>query len=71
MLKKVMTLSDNSHDATTIGDEGAKWTGETWTKAQLMEYAKTEGRCTLVLGGYAVDVTDYLDEHVRPSAKPY
>ncbi|KAL7285077.1 hypothetical protein ACG7TL_000169 [Trametes sanguinea] len=44
------------------GGEG-EWEGPAWTMEQLMEYAGAEGRCILLLEGYAVDATEYLTEH--------
>ena len=69
MLKKQKQVSHEegttSSVATDRAEDSGKWTGEIWTKEYLAEYAVAEGRCMLILGGYAVDATEYIDEHVR------
>ncbi|KAH9932048.1 uncharacterized protein BXZ73DRAFT_89995 [Epithele typhae] len=46
------------------GSSENRWTGDIWTKAELNEFVKANAqRCILHLGGYAVDVTDYVEEH--------
>lgn len=45
---------------------GDLWEGRVWTNGQLDEYIKARpGRCVVLIDGYAVDVTNYLGEHVR------
>ena len=38
----------------------------TWTEAELKAYTERNGACVLWIDGYAVDVTGYLEAHVRP-----
>ena len=38
----------------------------TWTEAELKAYAERNGACVLWIDGYAVDVTGYIEAHVRP-----
>lgn len=38
----------------------------TWTEAELKAYAERNGACVLLIDGYAVDVTGYIEAHVRP-----
>ena len=62
--------SAHSSDATTPTSsdyESDQWDGECWSRQQVIEYAQKNNRCMIVLGGYAVDVTRYLGEHVRLS----
>ncbi|KAM5535859.1 hypothetical protein V8D89_010477 [Ganoderma adspersum] len=40
-----------------------QWDGECWSPQQVIEYARKNNRCVIVLGGYVVDVTRYLGEH--------
>lgn len=41
------------------------WEGRVWTNGQLDEYIKARpGRCVVLIDGYAIDVTNYLGEHV-------
>lgn len=50
----------------------AAWSGEVWTRAQLAERAQgADARCLLFLGGYAVDATEYAEEHVRVLLRPW
>jgi stearoyl-CoA desaturase (Delta-9 desaturase) len=42
-----------------------EWVGPTWTEAELEEYVKESGACIILLDEYAVDVTGYIDVHVR------
>ncbi|KAI0334087.1 hypothetical protein GY45DRAFT_1296008 [Cubamyces sp. BRFM 1775] len=50
---------------TTSGsqEEHEDWQGPIWTVEQLTDYARGEGRCVLLLDGYAVNATEYLAEH--------
>jgi hypothetical protein len=42
-----------------------EWVGPTWTEAELEEYVKESSACVILLDEYAVDVTGYIDVHVR------
>jgi len=46
-------------------DEGSQQE-PTWTEAELKAYAERNGACVLLIDGYAVDVTGYIEAHVRP-----
>ncbi|KAF5312206.1 hypothetical protein D9619_002627 [Psilocybe cf. subviscida] len=43
-------------------DEDEMWDGDVYTLAEIQAMAK-EGRCMIVIDGFAVDVTSYLLEH--------
>ena len=57
--------SESSSTPASTDYESDQWDGEYWTQDQAIRYAKQQNRCVIVLGGYAVDVTRYLAEHVR------
>jgi len=42
----------------------------TWTEAELKAFAERNGACVLVIDGYAVDATGYIEAHVRPLSFP-
>ncbi|KAI0354610.1 hypothetical protein OH77DRAFT_1425672 [Trametes cingulata] len=71
MLRKEITPPHTETDdlGTTSGsgsgseEDSEEWEGPIWTGAQLAEQASAEGRCILLLDGYAVDATEYLTEH--------
>ncbi|KAI0756344.1 hypothetical protein C8Q80DRAFT_24607 [Daedaleopsis nitida] len=66
MLQKELAMMHaySSDSATDLEDQDDGWHGEVWTKEQLARYvAAAEGRCVLLLRGYAVDVTEYMTEH--------
>lgn len=55
---------------TTTTDADAPWHGDAWTPAQTRAYAaSTPTACLLVIGGFVVDVTAYLNEHVSSSCR--
>ena len=62
MLKKERAVLDGDTEPSCDSHE---WHGERWSRARLVEHAEAEGRCVLLLGGFAVDVSEYLQEHVR------
>lgn len=45
--------------------EKEEWTGPTWAETDLEAYVKGNGACVVLIDGYAVDVTEYVDAHVR------
>lgn len=65
MLQKETALVYASDSTTDLEVQDEVWSGETWTKELLAGFADAEGRCVLLLRGYAVDVTEYMTEHVR------
>ena len=65
MLHKEIALAYSTDSTTDLEEQDDGWSGETWTKERLAEYAGAKGRCVLLLRGYVVDVTDYMTEHVR------
>lgn len=56
--------SDATPSPASTDYESDQWDGQCWTRQQVIEYAQQHLRCVIVLGGYAVDVTRYLTEHV-------
>ena len=65
MLQKEIAMTYSTDSATDLEEQDDGWSGEIWTKEQLIRYAADEERCVLLLRGYAVDVTGYMKEHVR------
>ncbi|RDX51133.1 hypothetical protein OH76DRAFT_1455059 [Lentinus brumalis] len=63
MLQKEIALVYASDSTTDLEVQDEVWSGETWTKELLVGFADAEGRCVLLLRGYAVDVTEYMTEH--------
>ncbi|RPD82304.1 hypothetical protein L226DRAFT_541675 [Lentinus tigrinus ALCF2SS1-7] len=63
MLQKEIALVYSTDSTTDLEEQDDGWSGETWTKERLAEYAGADGRCVLLLRGYVVDVTDYMIEH--------
>ncbi|KAI0368864.1 hypothetical protein BV20DRAFT_1044725 [Pilatotrama ljubarskyi] len=69
MLRKEITPphTDTDDHGTTSGsgseEDSEEWDGAIWTASELAEHASAEGRCVLLLDGYAVDATEYLTEH--------
>ncbi|KAL4267930.1 Copper homeostasis protein cutC [Pleurotus pulmonarius] len=62
-LIEALQYMQHKHEPEFSQDE-EEWDGETWTLDEVREYAaKHEKRCTLVVNGFAVDVTPYLGEH--------
>jgi stearoyl-CoA desaturase (Delta-9 desaturase) len=52
-----------------IEEEG--WVGPTWTEAELEAYVKESDAFIVLIDKYAVDVTRYIDMHVRFSLFPH
>jgi stearoyl-CoA desaturase (Delta-9 desaturase) len=52
-----------------IDEEG--WVGPTWTEVELEAYVKESDACIVLIDKYAVDVTRYIDIHVRFSLFPH
>jgi stearoyl-CoA desaturase (Delta-9 desaturase) len=46
-----------------VEEEG--WVGPTWTEAELEACVKESDGCVILIDKYAVDVTRYIDIHVR------
>ncbi|KAL1951369.1 hypothetical protein VTO73DRAFT_518 [Trametes versicolor] len=69
MLRKKITHihvhADGTHDLYMSGseEEDDAWGGPVWTVAELAAHAQEQGRCILLLDGYAVDASEYLAEH--------
>ncbi|KAI0640073.1 fatty acid desaturase-domain-containing protein [Trametes polyzona] len=63
--KKITNPHAHTHGMYVSGSEedDDDWDGPVWTKAQLVEHARTKRRCMLLLDGFAVDATEYLAEH--------
>ena len=54
-----------SEESESSGMESEGWSGDVWDNEKLQEYIQAKpGRCVVVVGGYAVDVTKYMGEHV-------
>jgi stearoyl-CoA desaturase (Delta-9 desaturase) len=47
------------------------WLGPTWTEAELEAHVKESDACIVLIDKYAVDVTRYIDMHVRFSPFPH
>jgi stearoyl-CoA desaturase (Delta-9 desaturase) len=45
--------------------EEDEWVGPTWTEAELEAYVKESDACIILIDKYALDVTKYIDMHVR------
>lgn len=46
-------------------DDEEVWAGEVWDVDHLRKYvADKKSRCLVLIDGYAIDVTNYLGEHV-------
>jgi stearoyl-CoA desaturase (delta-9 desaturase) len=56
----------NSAPRKTIENEEWDQRVPTWTEAELKAYAEHNSACVLWIDGYAVDVTGYIEAHVRP-----
>ena len=65
MLQKEFAMVYSTDSATDLEEQDDGWRGEIWTKDQLARHVAADGRCVLLLRGYAVDVTEYMKEHVR------
>ncbi|OJT10008.1 Acyl-CoA desaturase 1 [Trametes pubescens] len=65
MLRKKITHLHPTHNTYMSGseEEDDAWGGPVWTAAELAAHAREEGRCVLLLDGYAVDASEYLAEH--------
>ena len=42
-----------------------EWVGPTWTEAELKACVKESDGCVILIDNYVVDVTRYIDMHVR------
>jgi len=51
----------HGHDQRAVEKED--WTGPTWAETELEAYVKGKGACVVLIDGYAVDVTEYVDAH--------
>ncbi|KAI0714857.1 hypothetical protein C8Q76DRAFT_841427 [Earliella scabrosa] len=63
MLQKEFAMVYSTDSATDLEEQDDGWRGEIWTKDQLARHVAADGRCVLLLRGYAVDVTEYMKEH--------
>jgi stearoyl-CoA desaturase (delta-9 desaturase) len=53
------------------GDDANEWKGEVWDIEQVRKYAKGRaGSCVLLINGFVLDATPYLEKHVRPFFDP-
>lgn len=56
----------SSSESTTEDTDAPDAKLESWDRQALDAYVKAkQGRCVVLLDGYAVDVTPYLGDHVR------
>lgn len=52
-------------------DDEEVWAGELWDVDHLRSYiAEKRSRCVVLIDGYAIDVTNYLGEHVSSLLSP-
>jgi hypothetical protein len=56
-------------DDNAVEEDG--WVGPTWTEAELEAYVKESDACMVLIDKYALDVTRYIDIHVRFSLFPH
>jgi stearoyl-CoA desaturase (Delta-9 desaturase) len=64
-------LARDHHGAHDKAVEEEEWVGPTWTEAEMEAYVKESDACILVIDKYVLDVTRYIDIHVRFSLFPH
>lgn len=61
--------SEPPRSSESSSEDEEMWKGAVWTWQEAAGYVRQgrgAGRCVLVIDGFAVDVTGYIGEHVRP-----